>query len=102
MQISRKDITNAILSSAHRVLEEIPEEERGIREFQDTSDLFGGSSPFDSLNLVAFVVDLEQVLEKRVGTKVALADERAMSQPQNPFSTVTSLADYVSLLLTEK
>ena len=96
---SRNQIVETVLQTALKILDQLPAEER--KPFHPTSDLFGGSSPFDSLNLVTFIVELEQDLERNLGCSVTLADERAMSQPTNPFRTVSSLTDYIQFLLIE-
>ena len=63
--------------------------------------LFGRSGKLNSLELVNLVVAMEEKIDERFGIPVSLADERAMSEEQSPLSTVGSLADYISLLLTE-
>ena len=64
--------------------------------------LFGENSKLDSLSLVSLIASVEASVEDEVGIVVSLADERALSQKDNPFQTINSLADYVVLLLTEK
>ena len=64
--------------------------------------LFGENSILDSLSLVSLIASVEASVEDEVGIVVSLADERALSQKDNPFQTINSLADYVVLLLTEK
>jgi acyl carrier protein len=100
MQFDRKKVIETILSSAEKVAQELPDGQRC--DFTESSTLFGANSPFDSLMLVSFVVELEQALERNFGETVTLADERAMSQSENPFTTVRSLANYVEVLLKEK
>ena len=63
--------------------------------------LFGESSQLDSLGLVNLIVSTEEKLEEEFGVYVTLADEKAMSQKNSPFRTVTSLAQYISLILEE-
>lgn len=99
MQASAQDITSVILASAAKVMADVPEGERA--SLDETSDLYGGKSPFDSMNLVSLIVDLEETLNSRFGKAITLADERAMSQTENPFSKVSTLTQYVQLLLSE-
>lgn len=100
MQIDKQKLIDLIRDSAKKVLSELPDDQRV--DFTESSDLFGGNSPFDSLMLVNFVVELEQALEANFNLSIALADERAMEQPENPFVNVKSLVSYLELLISEK
>jgi acyl carrier protein len=96
---SPTEIETVILSCAATVMADVPENERTV--LGASSDLYGGASPFDSMNLVSLIVDLEEKLHSKFGKTLALADERAMAQPVNPFSKVQTLTQYVHLLLSE-
>lgn len=61
--------------------------------------LYGHSSSLDSLGLVRLLIDVEQRVNERYGSTVALMDEKAMSQKHSPFRTVVSLADYLVKLI---
>ena len=63
--------------------------------------LYGPSGVLDSLALVAFIVELEVMLEDEFGVAVVLANERAMSQKSSPFLTIGSLAGYAEEVLKE-
>ena len=63
--------------------------------------LFGSSGKLDSLGLVSLIVATEQKVEAEFSVTISLADERAMSQEENPFQTVRSLVEYISLLISE-
>jgi len=63
--------------------------------------LFGAKGILKSLELVSLIVDLEEKIVDEYGISLILADERAMSQKKSPFRTVSSLAQYVSMLLEE-
>ena len=99
MQINAAEIANTIIEVAHKIMRELPEGER--RTVDRSSNLLGANSVFDSLNFVTFILDLEETIRKTSAT-IALADERAMSQPTNPFQTVETLTNYISVLLAEK
>jgi acyl carrier protein len=62
--------------------------------------LFGRQGLLDSLGLVTLVVAVEQAVEDRFGVRVALADDRAMSQTRSPYRTIGALAEYTERLLT--
>ena len=63
--------------------------------------VYGGGGVLDSLELVHFVVDVEQRLEEQLGAVVTLADERAVSQKRSPFRSVGSFVDFVIGRLAE-
>ena len=63
--------------------------------------LFGESGLLDSLGLVNLVVAVEQAIEDDSGVSISLTDQRAMSQKNSPYRTISSLADYARGLLQE-
>ncbi|MDY0062125.1 MAG: hypothetical protein RBU45_20105 [Myxococcota bacterium] len=67
----------------------------------DDASLLGADAPLDSMELVAFVADVEEAAQARYGQPVILADERAMSRSKSPFRNLTSLAEYLGELLGE-
>ena len=98
MQATIENIESLVLAAASKAATEGQHE---AAQFTPLSDLFGGDSPLDSMDLVALVVDLEEQIRDVFGKEITLADERAMSQEVNPFSKVESLTRYIHLLLTE-
>jgi acyl carrier protein len=99
MQPTIENIETLVLAAASKAAAEGQHE---AAQFTPSSDLFGGESPLDSMDLVALVVDLEEQIRDVFGNEITLADERAMSQEVNPFSKVESLTRYIHLLLTER
>lgn len=63
--------------------------------------LFGGSGILDSLGLVQLIITTEQEIQEEFGAGFALADEKAMSQRNSPFQSISSLSDYITGLLDE-
>ena len=57
--------------------------------------LIGSRSPLDSMDLVNFIVELEENLEEELGLAIALTDEHAMSQRTSPFLNISTLSEYV-------
>lgn len=98
MQATIENIESLVLTAASKAADSAQE----TSPFTASSDLFGGDSPLDSMDLVALVVDLEEQLRELFGKEITLADERAMSQEVNPFSKVETLTRYIHLLLTER
>ena len=63
--------------------------------------LFGPKGVLKSIELVALIVDLEEKIAEEYGHFLILADERAMSQKKSPFRSVSSLAQYICMLMDE-
>ena len=57
--------------------------------------LYGTNGVLDSLGFVDFVVSVEERINDIFGLNITLADENAMSQEDNPFETVDSLAHFI-------
>ena len=75
------------------------EEDFSFEPPSNPEDLFGGTSHLDSMALVALISDLEAIIAERTGRIITLASEKAMSRPQSPFSTVTSICEFINDLL---
>lgn len=69
--------------------------------YSEDTGLYGPRGGLDSLGIVSLVLDVEAVVNARMGTHLVLADERAMSLDRNPFRDVRSLADYVMSRIAE-
>lgn len=63
--------------------------------------LFGPNGCLDSINLVVFIAELEQVISVELHKVIILANEKAMSQKISPFRSIRSLTAYIEKLLTE-
>ena len=63
--------------------------------------LYGEQGKLDSVGLVSLIVAVEESVEEKFNTTMAIADERAMGQKKSPFRTIGTLSDYISLLLEE-
>ena len=82
------------------VLQTITEfcENNGVEfEGEITADqrLIGKSGLFDSMDLVKFLVDLEEVLEETFDKGFYLSDERAMSRSHSPFMNAKELTSFI-------
>ena len=64
--------------------------------------IFGQKGVLNSMALVTLITDLEEGIEEEFGVSLILADDRAMSQKRSPFRTVSSLAQYISMLIEEE
>ena len=65
-------------------------------EINNETPIFGGSGKLDSLDLVAFLVNLEQKIEDEFSQSLTIADEKAMSLKNSPFRTIRTLADFLN------
>lgn len=63
--------------------------------------LFGVDAALDSLEFVSLITDVETTMNLEYDLGISLADDRAMSRPVSPYTTVTSLRDYVLELAAE-
>ena len=97
--MDQASLTAVILSAIGEFNEGVPPDQR----VQDTPEaiLFGRGGKLDSLGLVNLILMVEEQIQTSFGLQLTLADERAMSQERSPFRSVSSLAEYIGLLLGE-
>jgi D-alanine--poly(phosphoribitol) ligase subunit 2 len=67
----------------------------------ENTNLFGQNGLLDSLSLVSLVVNVEQAVEDAYGRSISLTDEKAMSQHNSPYRSVSSLSGYIHSLLQD-
>lgn len=63
--------------------------------------LFGTESNLDSIDLVGLITIIEERIEEEGNVYIPIADERALSLEESPFSTISTLADYIANLINE-
>jgi hypothetical protein len=98
--MTREEIIQVVLDTFKRVM--IDSEKSLESEPDGKTALMGPDSPFDSVDLVTFIVTLEQTLEDDWAVSIILADDRAMSQSVSPFRNINSICDYIEILSKEK
>lgn len=97
----KNELLELIISTANELKDQ--EEVEISSEIDNNTELFGKSGILDSMGLVSLVVAVEQAIEEKYNIAISLADEKALSQKNSPFRTVSALAEYaVSLVETEK
>jgi acyl carrier protein len=64
--------------------------------------LFGEGGLLDSMALVSLVIAIEQAVEEKYDTNVALADEKALSQRSSPYRTIGTLVAYAQQELASR
>jgi len=92
---------NKIIELIYTSIDELNEQNEADSQLTKTEStiIFGKDSNIDSLGLVNLIVSLEQYVNDEFNVEISLADERAMSQENSPFSTVSTLASYIEELL---
>ena len=97
------DVMDRIISIIYKTIDETNEFLAPEKQLEKSPDiiLFGQSGHLDSMGLVNFIITLEEMLKEEFSINIVLADERAMSQKNSPFRTVSSFADYILILLEE-
>ena len=53
------------------------------------------SSIFDSMELVQFIVEVENLLDDEFELEIELTSEKAMSRRNSPFISINSLVEYI-------
>ena len=57
--------------------------------------LIGTTSIFDSMELVQFIVEVENLLNEDFNLEIELTSEKAMSRQNSPFISLTTLSKYI-------
>src|ERR1044071_2804375 len=95
----RERVVSAIYGAVDELNTQLP---KGVRvEKSLDAPLYGKSSKLESIDLVGFIIEVEEKVKEEFGTAITIADDRAMSQQNSPFLTLGTLADYVAGLLEE-
>ena len=68
----------------------------------DQTILFGMGSCIDSLSLVSIIVDLEMHFSEILSYELSLTNDNAMSREKSPFTSVSSLVEYIDELINSK
>ena len=64
----------------------------------ELAPIYGKDGVLDSLGLVTFILLVEERLEDKIGRRIPLTDDRALSRFRSPFRTIGSVTDYVAEL----
>ena len=84
-----KEIVYPVLDDARSSMETA----RAIPARPD-APLFGADG-LNSLDLVSFIIMVEEKIDDDIGVRLTLASEQAMSRRNSPFRTLQSLAEYI-------
>jgi acyl carrier protein len=90
--MTHEQLIDLIIATTQSVLTEQALEVSEVLTAQ--TRLFGEGGLLDSLALVALVIAVEQEIEGKFGVNVELADDKALSQRNSPYRSISTLADY--------
>lgn len=97
--IMKTEILNLIYQAVDLLNEQFDGEK--IVEKKPSTILFGKSAAIDSIELVNFIVLLEEKMEEVFNIQIILADERAFQTQNSPFETIQSLTKYLESICVE-
>ena len=89
MELKIKQITLQTL------LDFIDENDISVDVVDETTRLIGHSSFLDSMDLVSFIVMLEENINDEFSSELELTDEKAMSRRTSHFTSVKTVVDYI-------
>lgn len=98
--MKKEEILNIVVSTVKDLVDTFPDADRF--EVNEQTVLFGQNASIDSLSLVSVVVDLEGIFYNNYNLELSLTDDRAMTRPVSPFSSISALTDYIAELIAEK
>lgn len=93
----QEKIQNIIYSALQNLSDELEKPELKNPTLQ--TKIYGEGGNLDSLALVSFITDVEELITKEFNQNIILADEKAMSLRNSPFRDVASLTFYIQGLL---
>jgi acyl carrier protein len=87
-----------------RALETLNEERAPDQQIEVSAktNLFGVDAEIDSLSLVSVISDVETTINVEHNLSINLADDRAMSRAESPYTSVDTLKRYILELTQEE
>ncbi|TKX34100.1 hypothetical protein [Campylobacter taeniopygiae] len=93
----QEKIQNIVINSLKNLADEL--ENDNLKKPNLETPIYGQNGNLDSLALVSFISDLEEILSNEFGKDLVLANEKAMSFRNSPFKDVYTLSLYIEDLL---
>lgn len=92
-----------ILRAVYRAVDELNKQlPKGVHvEKSLDAELYGKTGKLESIDVVGFIMEVEDQIREEFGVSVTIADDRAMSQQNSPFLTLGTLTEYLAQLLNE-
>ena len=95
--MNKTEIENLIISLLKEFIEENDLEIIG--ELNTKTRLIGSSGFLDSMDLVSFIVELEEGIVDKFSVDIELANDSVMSRRTSPFVNASTLSDYIIKLV---
>jgi len=96
---SNEKLLRAIYAAVDELNSQLP---RGIHvEKSLDAPLYGQAGKLESIDLVGFIIEVEEKVKDEFAVPITIADDRAILEQNSPFVTLGTLATYVSGLLKE-
>ena len=96
----KPEIFKIVLEKLNDLNSTLPSNEQFL--VSDQTILFGMGSCIDSLSLVSIIVDLEMHFSEILSYELSLTNDNAMSREKSPFTSVSSLVEYIDELINSK
>jgi hypothetical protein len=91
----KEKIKDRLLKLLAQFVKENEIELNGEINLDENIRLIGTSSVFDSMELVQFIVEVENLLDEEFEIEIELTSEKAMSRRNSPFISINSLLEYI-------
>ena len=91
--MTKKEIESQLLNLLKNFIDENEIELNS--EINSSTRLIGSSPLFDSMELVTFIVEVEQFLEDKYEIEIGLTTENAMSRRTSPFLSVEAMTNFI-------
>ena len=91
--MKKKELDNFLLKTLREFA--INEDIETPVELNLKTRLIGSKALFDSMDLVSFIVEVEENLNEKFNVNLELANESAMSRRSSPFKSIESLSSYI-------
>jgi hypothetical protein len=100
---ARNPMRQALLAIVDQSIDEVNRTRKEKIPKDDVTELrlYGSNGVFDSMQLVNFLVLIEQRIDDDIGREISLTSERAVSRRISPFSSVRHLLDFIEEELGE-
>ena len=95
----KEKIQNIIIQALKNLADELENPQLQNPDLQ--TKIYGSEGNLDSLALVSFITDIEEMVDNEFNTNITLADEKAMSSRNSPFKDVSTLTQYICNLIEE-
>ena len=95
--VTAATVLAAVYEAVDRLNETLPPDRRVVKSPE--TRLGEPDGLLDSIGIVNFIVEAELAVEERLGVRIDLADERALSQTVHPLQSIATLARYIQSLI---